>query len=64
MRIQCHVCQSDPYGRWRQPAMMIFIESPSEGAARYRCRDHVTKLKEEELQAREKALGFKAGELR
>jgi hypothetical protein len=64
MIVKCATCGSDPAARWRQPPKMIFIESLPEGAARYRCRDHVTPLKEEELQTREKALGWSLRTLR
>jgi hypothetical protein len=65
MIIRCHVCSADPCGRWKQPPEIIFIErhQPTDDP-QYFCRDHVSPAKEEELRAREKALGWPPGGLR
>lgn len=58
MLIRCHVCHRDPAGRWVQPPALIFCEDIT-GETIRACREHVSKAKEAELQARERALGFK-----
>jgi hypothetical protein len=63
--IRCHDCQGDPAGRWREPSMMIFIDGPkSTDGSQYRCRDHVSPVKEAKLKAREKELSLPPGGLR
>jgi hypothetical protein len=61
--IRCATCLADPCGRWKEPPAIIFVDH-DDGRRRYACRDHLTPKREEEIKAREKALGWKAGELR
>ncbi len=73
--ICCHVCNSDPCGRRKQPPTMIFrdryredgsIRKDSSGQDVFvpACRDHLSLKREEEIQKREKDHGWKEGELR
>ena len=75
MIIGCHVCNSDPCGRWNQPATMIFRDRYREDGSIRKdgsgqdvfvraCRDHLSPKREEEIQRREKDHGWKKGELR
>jgi hypothetical protein len=54
---RCFVCGADPAGRWKQPAMMIFIDPHHKNGnakgARFHCREHVSAEKEKELQQRD-----------
>ena len=68
--IRCQVCNADPDGRWK-PAAMIFCDPyRDDGSKRkdpnfvHACRDHLSPKREEEIQRREKDLGWKKGELR
>lgn len=62
MIIRCATCGADPAGRWVKPAALIFIDAPPHCKARepshYRCRTHLSAKREEEIQTRERALGF------
>jgi|HubBroStandDraft_6_1064221.scaffolds.fasta_scaffold3153064_2 hypothetical protein len=62
MLIRCFDCNRDPAGRWVQPPALIFIDEPPRCIARdpshYRCRTHLSAKREEEIQTRERALGF------
>jgi hypothetical protein len=68
--IRCHVCGADPAGRWKPPPKLIFHDPYAEGAGAdprgflYACRDHLSERREEEIQTREKGLGWKTGGLR
>ena len=64
MIVRCHVCQSDPIGRWRKPPMMIFIDRQQSTDDQYRCRDHVSPAKEAQLTSREMSIGLPPGGLR
>jgi hypothetical protein len=68
MIIRCHICHADPAGRWKQPPAIIFIDEPPGCIARdpshYRCRDHLSPRREEEIRVREQARGFEKGALR
>jgi hypothetical protein len=61
--IRCHVCGADPAGRWVQPPALVFIDEPPRCKARepshYRCRAHLSAKREEEIQTRERALGWR-----
>jgi hypothetical protein len=62
MIVRCH-CGADPAGRWKKPAALIFINrmvEDKEGNARpeYRCREHVSAKREQEIQAAERSRGF------
>ena len=63
MIIRCHLCHADPCGRWGQRAC-IFVEPQPKGEERYRCRDHVSPAKEQELKARDRERGWPPGGLR
>jgi hypothetical protein len=64
MIVRCAICQRDPYARWVQPPAMIFADPYRDGDDKHACRDHLTPKREDEIKAREKALGLKTGELR
>jgi hypothetical protein len=72
--IRCHVCNADPHGRWKQPPAMIFCDRYlKDGSVRkdeydrptfvHACRNHLSAKREEEIQAREKTLGWGQGQL-
>jgi hypothetical protein len=68
MIIRCHVCNADPDGRWKSPPAMIFCDPYREDGSKRddpvpACRDHLSPKREEEIQRREKDLGWKKGEL-
>ena len=62
--VRCAVCQSDPCARWEKPPAMVFVDPYRDGDDKDACRSHLTEKREEEIKAREKALGLKTGELR
>jgi hypothetical protein len=77
--IKCHICDGDPAGRWREPAVEIYhdfyaeegreVTVDEEGNAHdrgfaYSCRRHLTPRRELELQAGERARGWRAEEVR
>ena len=62
--IRCHVCQSDPIGRRKEPRVCIFIDPHEGGGRRYFCRDHLSERREAEIEAREKDRGWPPGGLR
>jgi hypothetical protein len=63
--ICCHICRADPFGRWKHPPAMVFIDGrQSTDASQYRCRDHLSPKREEQIKMREKALGLPPGGLR
>jgi hypothetical protein len=64
MIVRCAVCQRDPSARWVQPPAMVFVDPYRDGDDKHACRDHLTSKREEEIKAREKALGLKTGDLR
>ena len=65
MLIRCHACRGDPCARWMPQAAMMFADGvDADSRRRFACRDHLSPKREEEIKAREKALGWKAGELR
>jgi len=65
MIVKCATCGADPYARWREPPMMIFIDGrQSTDGSQYRCRDHVSPAKDEKLKARETELSVPPGGLR
>jgi hypothetical protein len=71
MIIRCHVCNADAGGRWKSPPTMIFCDPYREDDSKrkdpdfvHACRDHLSPKREEEIQRREKDLGWKSGELR
>jgi hypothetical protein len=65
MIVKCAPCGADPYARWREPPMLIFIDGRrSTDGYQYECRDHLSQKRETEITVREKALGLKTGELR
>ena len=59
MIVRCFTCQADPAGRWKQPPALIFIDNHrKDGGSKYRCREHLSAKREEEIQAAERAKGF------
>jgi hypothetical protein len=70
MIIRCR-CNADPAGRWKSPPAMIFCDPYWEDGSTRKdpdfvpaCRDHLSPKREDEIQRREKDLGWKKGELR
>ena len=60
--IRCETCGADPAGRWVQPPACIFIDGPprvTRHPSHYRCRAHLSAKREEEIQTRERALGWR-----
>jgi hypothetical protein len=64
MIIRCHVCQSDPAGRWHKPPAMVFTDPSPDDDHRHACRDHLSAKKKEQVEAREKSLSLPIGGLR
>ena len=63
MVIKCHVCGGDPAGRWVKPPASVFVDRyQASGALRadpvYACRAHLSAKREEEIQTRERGLGW------
>jgi hypothetical protein len=55
MKICCEVCGGDPAGRWAQPALLIFVNSPDDdGKPHFRCRSHASPECERRIQASER----------
>jgi hypothetical protein len=59
-RIRCAVCGRDPGGRQGEP-VCIFVDANRSDDQKYRCRDHVSALKEQEIRAAERARGWLEG---
>lgn len=57
---RCDACRADPGGRWVKPAQCIFVDPyrDDKKSPPYRCRSHLSARREEELQARERELGY------
>jgi hypothetical protein len=64
MIVKCQTCGADPCARWREPPAMIFVDPYRDEREKYACRDHLTEKREEEIKARENALGWPPGGLR
>ena len=64
MIIRCYICDADPAGRWKQPAMMIFSDPYREESPAYACRDHLSPRRAEEIERREKDRWWGEGQLR
>ena len=63
MIIKCETCGADPCGRWKEPPAMMFVERVGD-ERRYFCRDHLPAKKKEQIEARERDLGWPTGHLR
>ena len=69
MIIKCD-CGADSCGRWKQPPAVIFHDRYAKGAGAsergfvYSCRACLSPKREEEIQARERTLGWPKGGLR
>jgi hypothetical protein len=61
--ICCSTCRADPIGRWKQPPAMIFAEGKDDDR-HYFCRDHLPAKKKEQIETRERDLGWPPGGLR
>ena len=55
--IRCFACHSDPIGRWRQPPRCVFVDQ-FQTDGQYRCRDHLSAEREQEIQRREHEQGW------
>ena len=69
MIIRC-ACGADPGGRWKKPAMCIFVDPYAKDAATssrgyaYACREHLSMRRETEIKEYEAAHGWAKGTLR
>jgi hypothetical protein len=66
---RCYVCNADPAARWATPAKMIFIDlhhkdNRQDPGAKFRCREHLSAKREEEIARREYERGWPQEPLR
>jgi hypothetical protein len=60
MVVKCAICGADPVGRRTKPAQCIFVDPhrADKETPRYRCRQHLSELREAEIQQRERERGY------